>query len=556
MRLKNLFLILMLAVVINGCKQPQQQQDTTVDEPVEDSKRPNILFAIADDMSWTHFGLVGCKAVQTPSIDYLAQNGVIFRNAYCSAPSCTASRGAILTGRNGWELEEGACLWSLLPAKFKTYTEYLEEAGYFVGFTGKGWGPGDWKDSGRSRNPAGKSYNEIKTEPYPELGGDIPISQTDYSANFERFMENRPADQPFCFWYGAFEPHRNYLKGIGSGLGKRTEDIRVPGFLPDVPEVRSDILDYLVEVEWFDLHLGKMIDLLKKSGELHNTLVVVTSDNGMPFPRAKSNLYEYGTHMPLVIYWPQLVPGGRILDDLVSFIDLAPTFLDAAGLEVPDEITGNSLLDILNSNVSGLADPKRIRVFTYRERHAWCQPEGKIYPMRAIRKEDYLFIWNLKPDMYPAGHPKLAYNFNYYPYGDVDNSPSKDFLLTLKDNANMKWYYNLAFGKRSEFELYHITEDPYQLKNLINSPEYRGIAEELKKELKEYLEQTGDLRMQDRQEVYYQAPYYAMKGLKSGGMLLKQWDQLNEEEKQLAVEREKRILEENRKKLTDMGWMR
>lgn len=517
MRPISTFVLFILLIVITGCKGKRQQtQEIYDDEEVVNDDRPNILFAIADDMSWIHTSFIGCKAVQTPSIDWLARNGAWFNNAYCSAPSCSASRASILAGRNGFELKEGACLWSIFPSEFKTYTEYLEESGYFTGFTGKGWGPGDWKDGGREKNPAGDGFNDHRKIPYEKLGENVPISQIDYAANFEQFLKEKPYGRPFCFWYGATEPHRDYLKGIGQLMGKKTEDVDVPDFLPDVPEVRNDILDYLAEIEWFDMHLGKMIHMLQKTGELDNTVIVVTSDNGMPFPRAKSNLYEYGTHMPLVIFCKKLIPGGRMIDDLVSLTDLAPTFLEIAGLEVPDEMSGESLVDILNSNVSGYIDASRNRIFTFRERHAWVHQNGEIFPMRAMRKDNFLLIWNPVSQRYPAGDPDPQYNFNNYPYGDVDNSPSKDFILSLKYKEGMNWYFDLAFGKRKEYELYDLSEDPFQLKNLAGMEEYRDIQSQLSKELKEYLIERGDLRMKGEEDIYFNAPYYSGKGLKTG----------------------------------------
>ena len=548
-----LFFISMIG--LSGCGNRKQSVQTDVIEEEEFiDDRPNILLAIADDMSWVHSGFSGCRAVNTPGIDYLASNGVWFNHAYCSAPSCSASRASLLTGRNGWELAEGACLWSLIPARFKTYTEYLEEAGYITGYTGKGWGPGDWEDSGRSKNPAGEAFRSEQTVMYKELGDEYSVNTIDYAANFGQFLQKRPEGRPFCFWYGSYEPHRDYVKGIGQRFGKSPEDVTVPSFLPDVPEIRSDILDYLVEIEWFDQHLAAMVEMLREAGELDNTIIVITSDNGMPFPRAKSNLYEYGTHMPLVIYYKKMIPGGRKIDDFVSLTDLAPTFMELAGLPIPEEMSGKSLVPLLNTNVSGIVDPQRNRIFTFRERHAWVQPEGNIYPMRAMRKKDYLIIWNPIPDMYPAGHPDPQYNFNYYPYGDVDNSPSKDFLLSLHNNPDMKIYYDMSWGKRPEYELYNVKEDPFQMNNLAGREDHIDLLAQLSRELKDYLVERGDLRMADKEDIYYKAPYYAMKGFESGGLFLKEWNKLNDEEKKLAIEREKKKLEENRKYLDRLGW--
>lgn len=158
-------------------------------------KRPNILFVIMDDWSWPHAGAYGDKIVKTPAFDRLAREGVLFTNTYCASPSCTPSRGSILTGQTIHRLEEGGNLWSILPKKFKVYPDVLEEAGYQVGFTGKAWDPGILTGSGRTRNPAGPVYSQIKLKsPAPE------ISNEDYAANFETFFKEKPTEKPFCFW--------------------------------------------------------------------------------------------------------------------------------------------------------------------------------------------------------------------------------------------------------------------------------------------------------------------------------------------------------------------
>jgi len=174
--------------------------------------------------------------------------------------------------------------------------------------------------------------------------------------------------------------------------------------------------------------------------------------------------------------------------------------------------------------------------------------------MRAIRKGNYLLIWNQKPDVWPAGHPSLEYNFNYYPYGDVDNSPSKDFILGLSASDHMSLYYDLCFGKRPEYELYCITEDTFQMNNLAGKAEYSKLEQDLKQELAGYLRKRGDLRLSGKEEVYRDAPYFGMKGLESGGMDPANWKALSEEGRQIVLKREKARVEVNRKKLKEMGW--
>ncbi|MBN2327471.1 MAG: sulfatase [Candidatus Omnitrophica bacterium] len=443
-------------------------------------ERPNILFAIADDQSWPHCSAYGSPFVNTPGFDRVARQGVLFNNTFCAAPQCSPNRASILTGRPIWQNEEAGTHASYFPKKLTVYPDLLEEAGYWVGYTGKPWGPGNWKDAGRPRNPAGPSFDNHKLKP-PAEG----ISNKDYSANFEDFMKQRPAGKPFCFWYGATEPHRSYQKGIGLKSGKKLEDAVVPPFLPDTPEIRSDILDYAFECEWFDRHLNRMIDYLEKAGELENTLIVVTSDNGMPFPRAKATLYEYGIHMPLAICWPKGVRAGRKVDDLISFIDFAPTLLEAAGVEAPECMTGRSFLNVLKSDQSGIVDKSRTCVFSGRERHSHARFDNWSYPSRSIRTKQYLYIRNIKPERWPAGDPP---NFH-----DVDGCPSKSFLIDNQEKYPE--YFEAAYGKRPLEELFDITQDPACLNNLAGDPKHAEIKAKLWSELERTLTGQNDPRM-------------------------------------------------------------
>ena len=297
-------------------------------------RRPNVLLAISDDQSFAHTGASGDEVVRTPVFDRIAAEGIRFEHAFCNSPSCTPSRGALLTGQECYRLEEGVNLWSSLPAKFETYPDLLEVAGYHVGYTRKGWGPGSLEAGGRSRNPAGPRFDD-----------------------FRSFHEGAPANTPFCFWFGSTDPHRGYEEGSGRASGLDPADVSVPPFLPDDPIVRSDILDYYLEIERFDRELGEILALLEECGELDNTIVIVTSDNGMPFPRAKADLYDYGARVPLAVRWPERIPPGRVSTDFVSLVDIAPTIIEAVGLESRPDMTGRSLLDLLTSDEQGRIDP-------------------------------------------------------------------------------------------------------------------------------------------------------------------------------------------------------
>lgn len=464
-------------------------------------KSPNILFAISDDQSWAYTGISGCKIVNTPNFDRVAKEGVLFTHAYDAAPQCSPSRAAILTGRYIWQLEEAGTHGSNFPKKFKVYPDLLEDAGYWVGYTGKPWAPGNWKVSGWKRNPAGPEYNQHHLKK-PFSG----ISNQDYAANFQEFYDSKPKSKPFCFWYGGHEPHRKYEKGSGLKVGKKLDDVKMVPFLPDDPEVRSDILDFAVEVDWFDEQLGKMLKYLESKGELDNTIVVVTSDNGMPFPRAKANNYEYGVHMPLAIRWPRRVKGGRKVDDLISFIDFAPTFLQAVDLPIPEQVTGKSFLDILLSEKEGHVDKTRTHVLTGRERHTHARPDNLGYPCRSIRTDDYLYIWNVKPDRWPAGDPTGSDEPEGY--FDIDASPTKTFMIQHQNDPKVKSQFHLGFDKRPGEELYDMKNDPACLKNLANAPAFQEIKSNLKSQLQSELKAQGDPRMLGNGDIFESYPRY------------------------------------------------
>lgn len=466
--------------------------------------RPNILFAIADDWSWPHASIAGTTELHTPAFDRVAKEGVLFTNCYVSAPSCTPSRGAILTGQYHWRLEEGANLWSILPSKFIVYPSLLEGQGYHIGYTGKGWGPGDIEDAGRIRNPAGPVYNQLLQQ------SAFGISTIDYAANFAAFLDDKNPEEPFCFWYGGLEPHRPYEYGMGVKSGKNPANVQVPAIFPDSEHVRNDILDYYAEIEYFDSHLSRMLTLLEERGELENTLVLVTSDNGMPFPRAKSNLYKWGTNVPLAIRWSARAKGGRVIDDFVSQTDFAPTFLQAAGIPLCSEMTGRSLLSLLTSSVRGQLNRERRSVLVGKERHAWVRQGGVGYPCRAIRTRDFLYIRNFKPERWPAGDPTNGLD-NDPPgsYGDIDAGPTKSYMMANSDSPAVMRLLNLAVAKRPAEELYDVKNDPDEINNVASEQTYAEVKKRLAETLMNRLKASGDPRAFGRGDTWDIFEYYA-----------------------------------------------
>lgn len=470
-------------------------------------KKPNILFAIADDASFPHMSAYGTTWVNTPAFDRIAKEGLLFTNAYTPNAKCSPSRSVILTGRNSWQLEEAANHVPFFPEKFTSFIEVLGANGYFTGFTGKGWAPGNpGEKDGKPRELTGPRYQQHTLTPPTSA-----INANDYAKNFAYFLDQRTEEAPFFFWYGSTEPHRAYEFQSGvSKAGKNLADIDVvPSFWPDIDSVRHDMLDYALEIEYFDQHLGQMIAILEERGELENTLIIVTSDNGMPFPRAKGNAYEWSHHMPFAIMWPAGISHpGRTVDDFISFIDIAPTVLELADIS-PSEagmaaITGRSLSPIFSSDLSGRIEEQRNAVILGQERHDVGRPNDVGYPIRGIVTEDYLYLHNFEPERWPAGNPETGYL-------NTDGSPTKTVVLdrrTVPESANY-WVQN--FGKRPVEELYLIKNDRDCITNLALHPEHVNVKEALRNRLFEQLREEGDPRMFGEGEVFDGYPYAEQK---------------------------------------------
>jgi len=441
-------------------------------------RKPNILFVIADDWSSEHAGVYGCTWIKTPHFDRVAKEGVLFKNCFTSNPKCSPCRATILTGRNTWQLKEAINHSSIFPPEFDVYPDLLEKAGYTVGLTGKGWGPGDFQSTGRTRNPAGPSFDARKLTP-PTSG----ISPLDYAGNFEDFLQKRTKEKPFCFWLGGTEPHRAYEPGSGVRAGKKLADITVPAYWPDNNVVRNDMADYALEVEWFDTHLGRALGHLEKAGELDNTFIVVTSDHGMPFPRVKGQIYDQAFKIPLAIRWGKNITAGVVNEDFVSTRDFAPTFMELAGLPAGSSMTGTSILNIVKSGRSGVVDKNRDHVMVAKERHDIGRPNDEGYPVRAMRTREFLYVRNYEQDRWPAGNPETGYR-------NVDDSPTKTLLLSSFDE-----YYRMSFGKRPAEELYKIDEDPECMRNLAIDPKFFAVKRKLLERLEEQLRSEGDPRL-------------------------------------------------------------
>ena len=441
------------------------------------SARPNILFIILDDWSWQHAGAYGCDWIKTPNFDRVAREGALFRNAFTSNPKCSPCRASILIGRNTWQLKEAVSHHGMFPTDFEVYPDLLERSGYAVGLTGKGWGPGNFKTlAKRTRNPSGPSFDEHKLTP-PTSG----MNPLDYAKNFEAFLQQKPKDKPFCFWMGITDPHRAYELNSGVRLGKRLADVKVPSYLPDIAPVRSDLADYAVEVEWADTFIGKALATLEGRGELEHTLIVVTSDHGMPFPFVKGQIHEDGFRLPLAMRWGNVIKPGRVVEDFINVRDFAPTYLEIAGLKPHAQMTGRSLAAILRSPHSGWIENRDV-MLVGKERHDLGRPHNWGYPVRAIRTKEFLYVHNFHPERWPAGNPETD-------FGNCDPGPSKEIVKALGGH-----YYELSFGKRQPDELYDLRRDPEGVTNLANDPFHAKTLAELRERMMTMLKADQDPR--------------------------------------------------------------
>ena len=502
--------------------------------------RPNILFAFADD--WGRQASIYAKIegaggindlAKTPHFDKLAKSGVLFTNASVNAPSCTPCRSSILSGRNFWETGRGAILQGAVwDENIPTWPLLLKDSGYHIGYTYKVWSPGSPVNAGiggsanafvksgtkfnsfsqyvSSRASKGTKVKDAKEEMYREARG-----------NFKSFLEGRKKDQPFAYWFGPTNVHRKWIKGSGKKLwGIDPDELKgkMPAFLPDVHEIREDLADYLGEIAAFDAGLGILIENLKKAGEYENTIIVVSGDHGPPgFPHGKCNLYDFGTRVCLAISGPG-VRGGRVVDDFVSLPDLAPTFLEAGKVQVPEAMSAPSLWKVLKSKKDGQVDPSRDAVITGRERHVFSSRPGYLpYPQRAIRTKDFQFIINFRPDRWPLGDPylldtpqdpsyALLENQTSVTLADEDAGPTKAWIVSNRKNPKIKPFFDHAYGKRPREELYDLKKDPDQMKNLAQDADYSGMVRKLRSRLIKYLRDNKDPRLIDNGKFFETSP--------------------------------------------------
>ncbi len=513
----------------------------TIISALRAENRPNIIFLFADDWG-RHAGIYaeidGEGTVndllrgRTPNIDRVARAGATFRRAFVSAPSCTPSRSALLSGQHFWRTGRGSILrGAVWDDSIPSYPLMLRDAGYHLGKAHKVWSPGTPVDApyGGQRHryePAGRAFNTFSQHVTRRVAAGASAESAkqelydEVAANFEAFLAARPAGQPLCYWFGPTNVHRKWIRGSGAALwGLNPEDLKgkMPPFLPDTPEVREDLADYFGEIIAFDAAVGLILRRLEDLGEIDKTLIVLSGDHGTPgFPYGKCNLYDFGSAVPLLVSGPG-VARGVVIDDLVSLTDLAPTFLESAGLTPTANMTGRSLQPLFAAGKSGRLDPARDAVFIGRERHVENARDAYLpYPQRAIRTHDHLFIINFEPDRWPMGEPYRLDGDNPPTAEDLteetrvslpddDAGPTKAWLVLNRHEPQWRSYYERAYGKRPRLELYDLAKDPHQITNVAGQPAYAAVQTRLEQRLKEELLRTADPRMIDDGR-YFETP--------------------------------------------------
>jgi arylsulfatase A-like enzyme len=502
--------------------------------------RWNILFVFADD--WGRYASAYAKidgtpslndVIQTPHVDRIAREGVAFRHAFVNAPSCTPCRSSLLSGRYFFNTGRAAILQGAVwDEKIPSFPLMLRDAGYHIGKSYKVWSPGTpvdapfggqahaYEKSGRAPN----NFSEEATERV-QKGMTVAAAREEILAqvrgNFDAFLADRKPGQPWHYFFGTTTTHRKWIKGSGKalwGIEPGRLKGRMPAFLPDVPEVREDVADYLGESQAVDACVGVLRERLEASGELDRTLIVISGDHGMPgVPSGKCNLYDHGTAVALFMR----VPGGkagRVVDDFVCLPDLAPTFMEIGGARPPPGLYGRSLVGVLKSDRSGQIEADRTWVITGRERHVAAAREGLLpYPMRALRTKDFVYIRNFAPDRTPMGDVKNAAdaattedtltNNTFAGFADMDASPTKAWIVAHRNDPKWKWHYEHAFGKRPGEELYDLRKDPDQVKNVAADPAYAKTKTELAARLMKQLTDAKDPRVTGDGQTFERPPF-------------------------------------------------
>jgi N-sulfoglucosamine sulfohydrolase len=418
------------------------------------AETPNVVVIIADDLGVEDLGAYGHPKVRTPNIDRLAKGGMRFDRAILTCSSCSPSRSSILTGRYPHQTGAEQLHWPL-PADQVMLTTPLRKAGYWTAAAGK------WHLGAEAK----KQFDLVR-----EGGGRSGCE------NWVPVLRDRPADKPFFVWLAAVDPHRPYEKGAIEQPHKPADAV-VPPYLPDTDAVRADLAAYYDEIGRMDGFVGQVLDELDRQKVADNTVVLFLSDNGRPFPRCKTTVYDSGVRTPLVVRWPGKVKAGSTCGKLVSAVDIAPTVLALAGVKPGPNFVGNDFGPLL-------IDPTRtVRELAFAE-HNWHDYEAR---SRAVRSERFKLIRNDYRDL-PNSPP-----------ADAVRSPTFAELLRLRDARKLTPPLEACFAKPlPKEELYDLDADPHELTNLAADPKHAETLAKLREALDDWARDTKDFVPKDR----------------------------------------------------------
>lgn len=488
-------------------------------------QQPNVLLLFGDDLGRYASAYSSDDRpspndlIETPAIDRLAAEGALFRQAFVSAPSCTPSRAALYTGRHFFRNGSHSQLhhpWQRGKAdpfdKVQGMPNRLADAGYHVGWSHK-WHMrmnliGGEQNQYDAHGDRINRYSQVLTAAEDRTQTKQAVLE-DVRSNFRGFLAARPEGAPFFYSFNPTNTHRPWTQGSGKELwGLDPDDLSglMPSFLPDAPTIREDFADYLGEVMAFDAACQVILEELDKAGEAENTLVCLSGDHGIPgFPRGKCNVYDFGAAVPLVMRWPGQIEAGRRVEVPVSLVDLAPTFLAAAGVTPEEGTNGQNLLPAIAPG--GNDHQLRGWALIGREVHVGAaRPGGLPYPVRAIRTAEALYVVNFKPQRGPIANEPLAtmsasskrrQGVDRYRNMDIDRGPTRAWLLDREGDSSIAEAWRLGFGLRPGEELYDVSSDPDQMVNLAEDPAWQQRREELRERLLDELKANADPRLED-----------------------------------------------------------
>lgn len=410
-------------------------------------ERPNFIFYITDDVSAEDLGCYGHPTIQTPHLDRMAAEGLVFDQAYLSISSCSPSRCSIITGR--YPHNTGAAeLHTSLPAGQVLFPELLKQAGYYTLLSGKHhMGP----NANRGFDVVNKGKGPGKQETWVSL------------------LRDRPKDKPFFFWLASTDAHRGWTLN-GDAPVYTEEDAVVPPYLVDGPLTRADLAKYYHEVSRTDTFAGRLRAELERQGVAENTYVIYCSDNGRPFPRGKTRLYDDGIKTPLIVWAPGRVEPGRT-SSLVSSIDIGPTLLELAGVTKDPRIQGQSFVPVLDDP----AAVSREVVFAEHNWHVYQAHE------RLVRQGDWLYIRNAWPERQ-----------NLCVEATPNNPSGEELWQTEKEGKLGPDQRDIFLQPRPAEELYHVLVDPDQLHNMAGVADHRNVLKKMRTLLDQWTRETGD----------------------------------------------------------------